>query len=502
MSVNNPKIFEGVIRTTPEEDAVFRMISDTACMFPDTKVRVAGGWVREKLMGREGNNDIDLMVTGQPADEFAKVVAKRLGVGEHMIRENPEKSKHVRTARLAVGNMSLDFAMARMETYSKDSRIPAVREATPEEDSLRRDFTVNSMFWVVPNGPVEDFCGGMEDLKAKVLRSPIAPEKMFMDDPLRVLRAARFAAKLGFRIAPELCRAMGDPDVLSALRVKVSKERIGEEFLKISAGPSPDTAFSILKESGVFEALLSDVLEGSPVGKLASLDMDQGVPGRHNLSLWGHSLATAATASVMSNRNSEVVAAALFHDFGKAAAGIRVDGDEKSSYIGHELPSADIVRIFLNHVAAGGNGRAERVASLVKLHMRPHFLHSSGAAGLRRFARKASAEGVSWRDVLLLAEADFVSRGDVDNGPNLFSQTRTRMELAEASVPRDRLGRPKPVLDGNEIMEALGILPGPWMAALVGRLAEWQDDDPGISKESAAERLRAEFADVAAGHRR
>jgi tRNA nucleotidyltransferase/poly(A) polymerase len=502
--MNNPKKFEGLVETNSDEDSVFRAVNEAACLFQDVGVRVAGGWVRDKLMGRASGSDIDMTVTGMPADEFAKVVAKRLGVGEHTIRENPDKSKHVRTARLNLRTppISLDFAMARSERYADDSRIPFVSAGTPEEDAMRRDFTVNALFWRVPNGPVEDFCGGMDDLREKVLRSPIAPEKMFMDDPLRVLRAARFAAKLGFWIETELYRAMGRPDVVSALRAKVSKERIGEELVKIASCPLPNMSFNILREVGVFDAILSDALEGGSVGKLAPLDMGQGVPGRHGLNLWAHSIETAAAASRMSDGNPEVVLAALFHDFGKAAPGVRVDGDEKSSYIGHERPSADIVRLFMNHVKAGGNGRAERIASMVRLHMRPHFLHSSGLAGMRRFVRRCCEEDVSWKDVFLLSEADFVSRGDVDNGPNLFSQTRTRIEIAEAAVQRDRFGRPKPILDGNEIMDILGIVPGPWMSNLVMVLSDWQDQDPCLSKDEAAERFRTGFADVTREHAR
>jgi len=502
--MNDPRILKDAIMTSPEEDSVFRVVAEVASSFPGVRAKVSGGWVRDKLMGRESGSDIDMMVEGMPADEFAKAVAIKLGVGEHLIRENPEKSKHVRTARLNLRTppISIDFAMARAETYAEDSRIPFVSSGTSEQDSLRRDFTVNALFWVVPAGPVEDFCGGLDDLQAKILRSPIEPVKMFMDDPLRVLRAARFASKLGFMIVPELCKAMGMPDVMSALRSKVSKERVGEEFVKIASGPAPDIAFNILKETGVFGALLSDALEGSPVGMLASLDMDQGVPGRHGLNLWMHSLQTAASASMMSNRDPEVVIAALFHDFGKAVHGIRIDGDGKSSYIGHELPSADIVRLFMDHVKAGGNGRSERIASLVRLHMRPHFLHSSGSSGMRRFVRKAAGEGVSWKDVFTVAEADFVSRGDVDSGPNLFSQTRTRVDLAEAAVSRDRFGRPKPVLDGNEIMDILEVGPGTWMSQIISTLMEWQDAEPGMPKKVAAGRLKTAFRHVTDVHRR
>ena len=156
----------------------------------------------------------------------------------HLVAANPEKSKHLETATARVFGLDVDFVNLRRETYAADSRNPAVEFGTAEEDALRRDASVNALFYNLHTGEVEDLVGGLPDLRDGVIRTPMEPLQTFMDDPLRVLRLVRFASRLGFRIDGAAEAVMADKRVLEALKVKISRERVGVE-VEIKIQPLP-----------------------------------------------------------------------------------------------------------------------------------------------------------------------------------------------------------------------------------------------------------------------
>ncbi|KAK9804964.1 hypothetical protein WJX73_004680 [Symbiochloris irregularis] len=184
-----------------------------------TELRCAGGWVRDKLLGKE-SHDIDIALNNMMGEDFAAHVNEHLtsrseDLGKIAVfKRNPEQSKHLQTARMKVGSLELDLVNLRSETYT-DSRIPTQAFGTPEEDALRRDFTINSLFYNITTNEVEDWTGrGQEDLQSGLIRTPLPASETFMDDPLRVLRAVRFAARFGFTLDEELQAAAASPQLL------------------------------------------------------------------------------------------------------------------------------------------------------------------------------------------------------------------------------------------------------------------------------------------------
>jgi tRNA nucleotidyltransferase (CCA-adding enzyme) len=215
-------------------------------------LRWAGGWVRDKLLGVE-SHDIDTAISAmtgyafsielrdfcdQPANrEKHQIRPADLG-SLHKIAANPDKSKHLETVTTKIFGIDVDFVNLRKETYAEDSRNPQMQFGTAEEDALRRDATVNALFYNLHTSKVEDFTGGLADFSSRLIRTPLEPFQTFMDDPLRVLRLVRFSSRLGFAIDPAARITMSDSRVLDALRQKISRERVGVEVEKMLRGES------------------------------------------------------------------------------------------------------------------------------------------------------------------------------------------------------------------------------------------------------------------------
>lgn len=213
-------------------------------------LRWAGGWVRDRLLDIE-SHDIDVAINAMTGVPFAERMCDycetpeaitKHGIGPddigslHNVARNPDKSKHLETAMVKMFGLDLDFVNLRKETYTEDSRNPQMEFGTAEEDALRRDATINALFYNLHTDRVEDLTGGLEDMASKVIRTPLEPYQTFMDDPLRVLRLVRFASRLQFDIDSTTRRFMSNERVLEALRVKISRERVGVELEKMLRG--------------------------------------------------------------------------------------------------------------------------------------------------------------------------------------------------------------------------------------------------------------------------
>jgi tRNA nucleotidyltransferase/poly(A) polymerase len=225
---------------TATEQRVFRVLAAVGGS-TGTTVRAAGGWVRDKLLGIS-SNDVDVALDTMDGETFAEAVMTHLKTSESnlkissigTIRRNPEKSKHLSTATFVLEGISIDANNLRSEEYSSESRIPVARLGTPKEDAERRDFTVNSLFFNLHTESVEDHTQlGLSDLNLNLLRTPLNPQITFRDDPLRVVRAVRFAAKFRMQMHEDLKTAICDPDIVALLKAKVSGERIGTEIEKM-----------------------------------------------------------------------------------------------------------------------------------------------------------------------------------------------------------------------------------------------------------------------------
>ncbi|GMH37929.1 hypothetical protein BSKO_05813 [Bryopsis sp. KO-2023] len=226
-------------------------------------LRCAGGWVRDKLLGKE-SDDIDVALDTMLGREFAEKVNEYLESTDKtkakvaVIQANPEQSKHLETARMQIGETWIDCVNLRSETYASDSRVPEMEFGTPKEDAYRRDFTVNSMFYNITEGVVEDFTErGLQDLDEGVIRTPLAPMETFLDDPLRVLRAVRFGARFSFYLEESLQQAASNQQVLDALQKKVSRERVGTELEGMFKCADPVGAIRHLVNLSVFPVVFS-----------------------------------------------------------------------------------------------------------------------------------------------------------------------------------------------------------------------------------------------------
>lgn len=218
--------------------------------------------MRDKLLGHEGPTDIDIALDDMSGEEFANALnmwcksTAKSPVKVGIIRCNPDKSKHLETATVNIGSFDIDFVNLRTETYTAESRIPIIEIGTPFEDAMRRDLTINALFFNVNDEHVEDFTKrGLSDLENGIVNTPLAPLETLQDDPLRALRIVRFASRLGFAIQPNVFQACGDPTVLTALSTKVSKERITTETERCLAHGNGLTAVRLFYDCGLMSVI-------------------------------------------------------------------------------------------------------------------------------------------------------------------------------------------------------------------------------------------------------
>ena len=269
------------ITLTNKEALLRRFLLDCAERLPleiRPQLRFAGGWVRDKLL-KIPSHDIDIALSSMTGAEFGKYLqelssqhgdryesdAAALGISAQLrslnhIAENPEKSKHLATMTTRFLGFDLDFANLRKETYSDTSRNPEMEFGTPEEDALRRDATINALFYNLHTEQVEDFTQrGLTDLlRDKIIRTPLAPYQTFKDDPLRVLRLIRFASKYGFEIDSEALAAMKDTLIHHALKAKISRERVGVEVGKMVSGPNPHRALMHIQDLDLYGSVFAN----------------------------------------------------------------------------------------------------------------------------------------------------------------------------------------------------------------------------------------------------
>ncbi|KAK9713731.1 hypothetical protein RND81_06G047600 [Saponaria officinalis] len=247
------------IELTEKESLIFSRLKDVLLHFKlDTQLRVAGGWVRDKLLGKECY-DIDIAIDNMLGRELCETINEYLskkgedvkGIG--VIQSNPDQSKHLETARMRLFDQWIDFVNLRSEDYCENSRIPTMRFGTPKEDAYRRDLTINSLFYNINTSSVEDFTGrGITDLKLGKIVTPLPPKETFLDDPLRVLRSIRFGARFSFTLDEGLKEAAASDEVRAAIAEKISRERIGHEVDLMIGGNEPVKAITYICDLQLF----------------------------------------------------------------------------------------------------------------------------------------------------------------------------------------------------------------------------------------------------------
>ncbi|KAK1410282.1 hypothetical protein QVD17_36817 [Tagetes erecta] len=247
------------ISLTDKEKQIFDHLLQVVRHFHlETQLRVAGGWVRDKLLGKECY-DIDIALDNMLGKEFCEKVngylaytgEKTQGIG--VIQSKPDQSKHLETATMRLFDVSIDFVNLRSDDYTETSRIATIEFGSAKQDAYRRDLTINSLFYNINTCSVEDFTGrGLDDLKAGKIVTPLPPKETFLDDPLRVLRAVRFSTMFNFEMVEEVKVAAAENDVKSAIADKISRERIRREIDRMLSGNQPVKAIDCISELGLF----------------------------------------------------------------------------------------------------------------------------------------------------------------------------------------------------------------------------------------------------------
>ena len=433
-----PTITEGYL-----DAPVFSLVSDTAAEM-GVKAFVIGGYVRDCFLGRP-NVDIDIVVEGSGID-LAEAVAAKVHTGVSVFR-------NFGTAMLHYQGIEVEFVGARKESYNRDSRKPIVEDGTLEEDQLRRDFTINAMAFSLCKedfGALVDPFGGIRDLAAGIIRTPLQPEQTYSDDPLRMLRAIRFSAQLStpeqaFTIVPESLAAMR----AMAPRLKIlSSERIVEEVNKMLLTRKPSRAFRLMDETGLLEQFLPQLVQ------LKGVETVEGKGHKENFS---HTLEVLDhVAESETEPNLWLRWAALLHDIGKPASKRYAPG-QGWTFHGHEVRGSKMVKYIFRNLKLPQNEKMRYVQKLVLLHLRPIILAESIVtdSAVRRLLFDA---GDDIDDLMLLCEADITSKNQqkVERFRNNFKIVRQKLVDLEE---RDRIRNFQPPVSGEDIMRIFALPP-------------------------------------------
>ncbi|EKE42859.1 hypothetical protein ENUP19_0125G0009 [Entamoeba nuttalli] len=251
------KTYNIPIDLTQQEIDIFKVLNNTKQYFNlSCTVRVVGGWVRDKIL-KKNSHDIDITSEGISGVQFAQYVTQYLqlqGINTKLLT-NREQTEHLQTATTTICELPIDFGSPRAEEYKDNSRIPEIRKGSIYEDCIRRDFTINCLFYRIEDGMIEDYTNGYEDLVNKIIRTPIDPIQSFTDDPLRVFRGIRFSAKYGFKIEDNTLNAMTNPSVLRGMN-KIKKSRRTPELNNILISSHPSYGFHVFQYCHLLKEIL------------------------------------------------------------------------------------------------------------------------------------------------------------------------------------------------------------------------------------------------------
>ena len=408
------------------------------------KLYIVGGYVRDMLLGRE-KNEIDFLVVGS-GPEFAEKFADSLGVSTVSIFKN------FGTAKFNYENYDLEFVGARKESYSKNSRNPKVTVGTFEDDINRRDFTINTLAVSLMKenfGELLDKFGGIEDLNKKIIKTPLDPEVTFNDDPLRIIRAFRFASQLQFEVVTEIIEASKKlKDRLKTLpdgRQVVAQERISDEFLKILGSPKPSYGLKLLYESEVLNVIFPEI------ANLAGVDQRKDY---HHKDVFLHTLQVVDNISLVSD-NVWLRFTALVHDIAKPPTKKFIEGIGWTFH-GHEELGARMMRSVFKRMKLPLD-KKNYVEKLVRLHLRPMALAKEEVtdSAIRRFIVDA---GEDLEDLIALCRADITSKDPNKVSEYLGNYERVMKKVWEVEE-KDKLRAFQSPVRGDEIMKICNLKP-------------------------------------------
>ncbi|CAI7632789.1 unnamed protein product [Penicillium glandicola] len=479
----------------------------------ETILRFTGGWVRDKLLGVE-SHDIDVGISNMTGYQFGMALKDYLDVPEnlekykkglpngemhdaivslHKIEANPEKSKHLETVTTKIFGLDIDLVNLRKETYTDDSRNPQMEFGTAVEDALRRDATINALFYNLNESQLEDFTErGLDDMKKKIIRCPMEPYQTFKDDPLRVLRLIRFASRLSYQIDPETEAAMQIEDIREALKLKISKERVGTELEKMLRGPDPRGALQFIDQLQLFPTIFANHQDEV----------------KADTSTWPLAYNTLARLLHPEAGDSEEIQAVtkrvhdiLFRDettiyyawmIATFAPWTSIPGrtgkgskplPPRAVEVGRDSLRTD--NKTLNALRAAALHYKETIAT--KTALITNQMSGTPAEIRQRIGLQMRSWNKDWKLCILLAilQENMALRG--------FAEVAREYDQFLAYIVKNDLEgvcELKPIVNGDEIMKSLGAKKGPWMSKAVSMALEWQLLHPdSTDKEKALEEI-------------
>ncbi|KAK9894794.1 poly A polymerase C-terminal region-like protein [Cystobasidium minutum MCA 4210] len=508
-------------------DGFTKHLAKTRADLPSVECRVAGGWVRDKLLGM-ASEDLDICISSLTGHHFATLLESYIHLQKSdsdgtadpaiaktkiaKIQANPDQSKHLETARMHVLGMEVDLVQLRSEEYANGagdggeggSRIPtSIKFGTPLEDALRRDITINTLFYNIHTRQVEDWTQkGLSDLlsSSPLIRTPLEPLQTFLDDPLRILRCIRFASRFNFPLDPSIKPAVEDARVKRALLTKVSKERIGVELEKMLRGRDPLLSLKMI----VHLSLYNDLFSALPSAQDAS-PLPEDAPQR--------ALAACQILANIENGSIRLPEKLLTPLQDKTAVkrlwlalyleplrGLTFTEKKKvlpltDAVVRDSIKLSGLDRSFVQHIQA-----ASSKLSLDSLHRLATLRDASNERSSLGFLLRDpdvhnSTDSLDWRmSVLHALILEVAARPhalqDIIAAYVRFVDRIEELELDTRAFEKSRL-------DGMETIKLLGIKPGPITSALLQKVVEWQLDHPEGSKEECGQYIKAEYA---AGH--
>jgi putative nucleotidyltransferase with HDIG domain len=454
-------------------DKIFEILSSVVTS-ENVQAYVIGGWVRDCLLKREhADKDIDIVVIGSGI-EMARKAARKIHPGVKV-----SVFKNFGTAMFRYREYEVEFVGARKESYDRNSRKPVVENGTLEDDQKRRDFTINTLAISLNSESFGDFLdpfGGIHDLKKKIIRTPLDPDKTFSDDPLRMMRAIRFASQLNFTIEESTFSSIKE----NAERIKiVSSERIVTELNKIIMCSHPSKGFILLEQAGLLKIIFQEL------DNLKGIETREGKAHKDN---FHHSIKVLDNISKHTD-NLWLRWAALLHDIAKPVTK-KYMADTGWSFHGHEFVGSKMVPDIFRRLKLPLNDKMRYVQKIIDLHLRPIALSQDLVtdSAIRRLLFEA---GDDIDDLMILCEADITSKNEAKKTKHLKNFRVVRNKLKEIEE-KDAVRNFQPPVDGSEIIMTFGIKPGKKVGVIKNAIRDAILDGIIPNEHEAARKLMLE----------